>query len=84
MTTIKNYLKEIPYDPNQKQSNGLQINLDKNELLIKGDKVDLIELANYILNTALSEEKKDHIHLDELTLLDKNSKIHNLIIEKED
>lgn len=63
--------------------NGINIKLEDNELLIKGNKEDLLELAEYINKVATSNENIDHIHLDELTLIDKNSVIKNLIIEKE-
>ena len=63
-------------------NNGIIINMDNNELIIKGHKDELLELAEYINNIALSEEEKDHIHLDELTIIDKDSNIKNIIIEK--
>ena len=52
------------------------------ELVIKGNSQDLIEFADYIVSVALSENKNDHVHLDELSLIDENSEIKNLIIEK--
>lgn len=61
----------------------IKIILEDKELLIKGDKDDLIELANYIKKVALSNYNSDHLHLDELTLIDEKSIIKNLIIEKE-
>ncbi len=79
---IKNYLKENKYNLKENQE-GININYDKNEVLIKGSELDLIELADYIISVALSESKKDHIHLDDLTLINKNSEIKELIIEKE-
>ena len=62
---------------------GLKILLNKKELLIKGTREDLLELSKYIQNIALSDNKKDHIHLDELTLLCRDMEIDSLIIEKE-
>ena len=64
-------------------NNGLIINENNNEVLIKGKKEDLEELANYILKVANSNQKNDHLHLDELTIISDNSDIKNLIIEKE-
>lgn len=64
-------------------NNGLLINENNNEVLIKGKKEDLEELANYILKVANSNQKNDHLHLDELTIISDNSDIKNLIIEKE-
>ena len=75
-------LKENNYEIENSNSNGLNISFNDNEVVIKGDKTYLIELANYIVNIALSDNEKDHIHIDELTLIDKDSEIKNIIIEK--
>lgn len=75
-------LKENNYEIENSNSNGLNISFNDNEVAIKGDKTYLIELANYIVNIALSDNEKDHIHIDELTLIDKDSEIKNIIIEK--
>ena len=61
---------------------GISIRLDDDDLVIKGSKMDLIELSEYIKNVALSNNKNDHLHLDELTLIKEDSPIKNLIIEK--
>ena len=66
-----------------KSSDGIMIRLDDQELVIKGNPSDLIEFSQSIMNLALSNEKKDHIHLDELTLIDSHSDILHMIIEKE-
>jgi len=60
----------------------LTIDVLDNEIIIKGDKSSLLELSNYIKNIALSQNEKNHIHLDDLTIIDKKSKL-NLIIEKD-
>jgi hypothetical protein len=62
---------------------GIKISLDNNELVIKGNKDDLIELSSYISNIANSNLDNDHLHLDELAIIDKESNIKNVIIEKE-
>ncbi len=62
---------------------GLLINTDNDEVLIKGSKDDLEELAEYIHKIANSKDEKDHLHLDDLTIISKESSICNLIIEKE-
>lgn len=80
---ILRYLKEKNFDLSSSDLPGITISLDNNELVIKGSKLDLIELANYIVNLALSNNNRDHIHIDDLTLIDKDSKINSLIIEKE-
>ena len=72
---IKNYLKENSYDLNDKNSVGIIITKNKNEIVIKGSRIDLVELADYILDVALSESNNDHIHIDDLTLINKNSNI---------
>jgi hypothetical protein len=61
---------------------GIDINIIDNELVIKGDKDNLLELANYINEVANSSLEKDHLHLDNQTIIDKNSTINELIIEK--
>ena len=63
-------------------TNGIDINIIDNELIVKGDKEDLLELANYINKVANSSLEKDHLHLDNLTIINNNSKIKELIIEK--
>ena len=60
----------------------MKINYENNDIIITGDKLDLLELSNYIKELALKEES--HIHIDDLTLIDKESIIKNLIIEKKD
>jgi hypothetical protein len=64
--------------------NGLKLLIEDDELLIKGSKEDLLELTNYIKEVASSNLENDHIHLDELTLINDNSNIKNLTIEKEE
>jgi len=63
-------------------NNGLFISIDNNELIIKGSKSNLLELSKYIVDIANSKLDKDHLHLDELTIIDDESKINSLIIEK--
>ena len=79
---LYDFLKEKGYEIDNK-SNGININYDNNDLVIKGTKYDLIELANYIVNVAISNNDKDHLHLDDLTIINEESNIKNLIIEKE-
>lgn len=79
---LYDFLKEKGYEIDNK-SNGININYDNNDLVIKGNKYDLIELANYIINVAISNNAKDHLHLDDLTIINEESNIKNMIIEKE-
>ena len=60
----------------------MKIELISDELVIKGNKKDLLELTNYIKNIANSNNEQDHLHLDDLTIISKESKIKNIIIEK--
>ncbi len=60
----------------------MNIKYSDNEVLITGNKEDLLELAEYIIRVANSNNEKDHLHLDDLTLIDSNSEVKNLIIEK--
>ena len=81
--SVYNYLKEKGYEFNvQNNSEGISIVSYGNEIVIKGTKLDLIELADYVLDVALSNNDKDHIHIDEFSLVDKDSEIKSLIIEK--
>ena len=64
-------------------NNGITIINNNNEILIKGTKEDLEILANTILKLISSNLNKDHIHIDELTLISNNSPIKELIIEKQ-
>ncbi len=79
---LYDFLKEKGYEIDNK-CNGININYDNNDLVIKGNKYDLIELANYIINVAISNNVKDHLHLDDLTIINEESNIKNMIIEKE-
>ena len=65
-------------------NDGINITISDNEVLIKGNKEDLLALAKYITDIANSNTDNDHIHLDDLTIIDKNSNIKELIIEKQD
>jgi len=61
----------------------MKLDIINNEIIIKGSKEELEELIEYIKKVTESSLDKDHIHIDDLTLIDKNSAIKNLIIEKE-
>lgn len=65
------------------KEDGINIIVDK-EVLIKGNKEELLELSEYINKLANSNNKNDHIHLDDLTIINSNSIIKELIIEKEE
>ena len=80
----KNIIKEIIKDiDNDKETmTGIEIENNNNEITIKGDKNSLLELADYIISVSLSNNSNDHVHLDELTIINEKSNIKNLIIEK--
>lgn len=63
-------------------SDGLKIEKDKDTLLIKGDSKDLVILADLLVNVAIDKGNNSHIHIDNLTLLNKNSDYKEIIIEK--
>ena len=62
---------------------GINIKVNNKELVISGKQYDLVELANYIIKVALSNNERDHLHLDNLTIINEDSNIEELIIEKE-
>ena len=78
---LKDFLKDNSYDLEEDKSKGIEVNNDNGQLVIKGSRLDLIELADYITSVALSEN--GHIHLDNLTIIKDDSKIKEIIIEKE-
>ena len=66
-------------DSNEKD--GLMISTDSNSLIIKGNSRDLVELADILISLSKSKDN-NHIHLDDLTLINKDSLIKDIIIEK--
>ncbi len=62
-------------------SEGLNITNEDNSLVIKGNSRDLVELADILVSIAKSKGR-EHIHLGDNTLLNKNSYFKELIIEK--
>ncbi len=67
------------FDSNEKD--GLMISTDSNSLIIKGNSRDLVELADILISLSKSKDN-NHIHLDDLTLINKDSLIKDIIIEK--
>lgn len=61
--------------------NGLTIKNESGTILIKGTSRDLVELADILVNVA--QQDTAHIHIDNLTLINKESEISEIIIEKE-
>ena len=84
---IKNIVEEILkqkniHIPADNNPDGLRIKLDGEDLVIKGSSNDLLELANYLINIALSNVKGNYLHIDDLTLLSSSSEIKSMIIGK--
>ena len=62
----------------------VNVGLVNDEIVIKGNKTDLLELSGYIKKVAESDSERDHIHIDDLTIVSEESDIKNLVIEKEE
>ena len=59
--------------------------LKKINVLLLGEKEsEALELSGYMKRVAESDSERDHIHLDDLTIVSEESDIKNLIIEKEE
>ncbi|MCI9508253.1 MAG: hypothetical protein HFF10_00720 [Angelakisella sp.] len=63
------------------ESGGLLLSLENHRLLLQGDPANLIGLADLLVSLALSGEAKgQHWHIDELTLMDPDSPVSELIL----
>ena len=76
---IYNYLKNNNLLSSEDTTATNFLNVIGNEIVISGNKMGLILLADYILNIALSENNGKHIHLDDDNFFDKAEK--QLILE---
>lgn len=75
--------KEGRYPPPEGGEEGLCLSLEGRRLLLRGSPADLIDLADLLVALALSgEERGQHWHLDELTLMDSGSEIPELILAR--
>lgn len=81
---VSNSLKEKGlYPKSENKQFGLNISLTSNkELIINGTSEDFIELSDLLVSLAMSKTTNDHLHIDELTLINDNSSIKEIIIEK--
>lgn len=61
--------------------NGLIIKSEADSVVIKGDSRDLVGLADILVSIA--KQDKAHMHIDDLTLINKESEISEIIIEKD-
>lgn len=80
---VSNSLKEKGlYPKSENRQFGLEISLNDNKkLIIKGTREDFIELSDLLVSLAISKNNDNHFHIDELTLIDDNSSIKEIIIE---
>lgn len=80
---VSNSLKEKGlYPKSENRQFGLEISLNDNkELIIKGIREDFIELSDLLVSLAISKNNDNHFHIDELTLIDDNSSIKEIIVE---
>ena len=81
---VSNSLKEKGLYPKYEECKqfGLDISLiDNKELIIKGTREDFIELSDLLVSLAISKNNNNHFHIDELTLIDDNSSIKEIIVE---
>ena len=63
---------------------GIQISVTENrELLIRASANELIELSDLLISLATSKnENGEHFHIDDLTLINEDSSITDVIVEK--
>lgn len=80
---VMNYLKDNNYNLEDDNLSGIKVEATLDNITIRGSKLDLIDLADLIVSVALSEYKSDHVHVDDLTLISEESKINEIVIEKE-
>lgn len=80
---VSNSLKEKGlYPKSENRQFGLENSLNDNkELIIKGTREDFIELSDLLVSLAISKNNDNHFHIDELTLIDDNSSIKEIIVE---
>ena len=81
---VSNSLKEKGlYPKSENKQFGLNISLTSNkELIINGTSEDFIELSDLLVSLAMFKTNDHHHHIDELTLINDNSSIKEIIIEK--
>lgn len=78
---ITKYFEDNNLFSNNNSSN-ITITNDNGILNIKGSEKDLVELADILVSVAKDKNERTHIHLDENTIIDKDSEFKEIIIEK--
>ncbi len=81
---VSNVLQEMGKFPaTESDESGLKIQVSNNEAVISGSPLDLIELADLLVSLALSGANfGQHWHIDDCTLLDKDSDINELVLTR--
>lgn len=80
---IYNYLKDLGHMKEEDGNiayNAIELQNGKS-VVLKGNKLGLIFLADYLLNIALSEEESCHVHLDEINFFD-DANVELVILKK--
>ena len=76
--------REGLYPEGESAGGGLRLRLDGGRLLLGGPPEDLIGLADLLVSLALSGENRgQHWHVDDLTLMDEASEIPEMILLRE-
>ncbi len=78
---ISKYFKDNNLLNNDKTSD-ITITNDNDTLIIKGSGIDLVELADILVSVAKDKNEKTHVHLDENSIISKESEYKEIIIEK--
>ena len=84
---ISDYLRERGdyLEPPQTPGGGLVITMESGCLIVAGDSCDLIDLADLLVSLALSgEDRGQHWHVDQGTLVSETFPIGELILERND
>jgi len=72
---IFDYLEEKGIIESIKNDHGaISLKASDKDIVVSGNRLELIMLADYILNVALADFDGYHVHLDELNLFDEVSK----------
>ncbi|MCI8652339.1 MAG: hypothetical protein HFF11_01410 [Angelakisella sp.] len=82
---VSNFLKKEGRYPrwDPAEPDGLQLKVESHRLLLQGTPLDLIQLADLLVSLALSEEAPgQHWHIDQLTFMDADSDIPELILAR--
>jgi len=68
---VFNLLKEKNFIKDEDVIAYNEVNAEANEVIIKGNKLGLVQLADYLVQIAISDKDSHHIHLDGDNYFDK-------------